>query len=314
MNIKTFLNFTRIQTLPVALLSPLAGIMFSIWYFKSFHLVQTILFIIGLAAINLFVSGWNNLMDYYKALDPEYKARENIISNRNIDPKLALKVCLILLGIDVVVGLVVLFMTNLAILPVGGICFLVAIFYTFGPFAFSRFPLGEVLAGLCEGFFGFFLAVYINSYQKGYFFIEFDGWKMNWTWDLSVLIPIVLVGAMCFFQNFNVMLSDNICDLEQDIRNQRFTLPYYLKVPLSLLLYKLMYLIPAICVLLAIIFRVLPWSSLLMFLIAPLLLSNMRKFLAKQIKSEAFHYQINNLILYNGSLAVTILLGILIRH
>ncbi len=143
MNIKTFLNFTRIQTLPVALLSPLAGIMFSIWYFKSFHLVQTILFIIGLAAINLFVSGWNNLMDYYKALDPEYKARENIISNRNIDPKLALKVCLILLGIDVVVGLVVLFMTNLAILPVGGICFLVAIFLHLWSFRFQPFPFGR---------------------------------------------------------------------------------------------------------------------------------------------------------------------------
>ena len=252
-------------------------------------------------------------MDYYKALDPEYKTRENIISNRHIDPKLAWTICLILLGIDVIVGIIVVFLTNLAILPVGGLCFLVAIFYTYGPFAFSRFPLGEVLAGLCEGFFGFFLAVYINSFDKGYFFIHFDGWKMAWTWDFAVLIPIVLVGLMCFFQNFNVMLSDNICDLAQDIKNERFTLPYYLKVPASLKLYIIMYILPALCVLLAIIFHILPIWCLLMLLIAPFLISNMRKFLEKQVKSETFVNQIKNLVLYNGSLALTILIGILFR-
>lgn len=313
MTFKTFLNFTRIQTLPVALLSPLAGIMFSIWYFHSFHLIPTLLFFIGLAAINLFVSAWNNLMDYYKAQDLEYKARENIISNRNIDPKLALKICLTLLAIDVCVGIITIFLTNLAILPVGGICFLVAVFYTYGPFAFSRFPLGELLAGLCEGFFGFFLAVYINSFDQGYFFITFHGWKMDWTWDFKLLLPIVLVGLMCFCQNFNVMFSDNICDLEQDIRNERFTLPYYLKVPRSLLLYKIIYAFAALCVLLALILRILPIWCLLMLLISPFLIGNMRKFLAKQIKHETFVYQIRNLILYNGSLAFTILLGILFR-
>ncbi|KXT62512.1 UbiA family prenyltransferase [Lactococcus petauri] len=311
MNVKTFLNFTRIQTLPVALLSPLAGIMFSLWYFHSFHLLPTLLFLIGLAAINLFVSAWNNLMDYHKALDPEYKTQQNIISNRNINPKLALKICLLFLFIDIVVGLAVMLITNLAILPVGGLCFIVAIFYTYGPFAFSRFPLGEILAGLCEGFFGFFLAVYINSYDLQYFFIQFDGWKMNWTWDFSQLLPIVLIGIMCFCQNFNVMLSDNICDLEQDIRNQRFTLPYYLKIPASLVLYKVMYIIPALCVSLAIILGILPIWSALMLLILFELIPNMKKFLHKQVKSETFHYQIKNLILYNGSLALTLFIAII---
>ncbi|QPS71608.1 UbiA family prenyltransferase [Lactococcus garvieae] len=313
MNFKTFLNFTRIQTLPVALLSPLAGIMFSLWYFQSFHFWPTLLFLIGLAAINLFVSAWNNLMDYHKALDPEYKVHQNIISNRNISPAFAMKICLFLLAIDVLVGIAVLAITNLAILPIGGLCFLIAIFYTYGPFAFSRFPLGEALAGLCEGFFGFFLAVYINSYNLQYFFIQFDGWKMNWTWDFSQLLPIVLVGIVCFCQNFNVMLSDNICDLEQDIRNQRYILPYYLKVPASLVLYKVMYLIPLICVAFAIFLEILPLWSVLMLIILFELIPNMKKFLKKQVKSETFHYQIKNLVLYNGSLALTLLLGIFFK-
>lgn len=313
MTLKTFFNFTRIQTLPAALLSPIAGCLFAFWYFGSFHFWPTLLFFIGLASINLFVSAWNNLMDYQKALDPEYK-KWNIIVAKSINPKLALNICLALLAIDVVVGLIVLFLTNLAILPIGGLCFLIAIFYTYGPFAFSRFPLGEILAGLCEGFFGFFLAVYINSYDKGYFFINFDrNWFMTWTWDFNILLPILLVGLMCFVQNFNIMFSDNICDLEQDIRNERYTLPYYLKIPLSLKVFTGLYLFAGLCILIAIALGILPIWSLLMSIIALKVIPNIKKFRAKQSKSETFHLQIDNLMLFNASLALTLLLGIIFK-
>lgn len=313
MTLKTFFNFTRIQTLPAALLSPIAGCLFAFWYFGSFHFWPTLLFFIGLASINLFVSAWNNLMDYQKALDPEYK-KWNIIVAKSINPKLALNICLALLAIGVVVGLIVLFLTNLAILPIGGLCFLIAIFYTYGPFAFSRFPLGEILAGLCEGFFGFFLAVYINSYDKGYFFINFDrNWFMTWTWDFKILLPILLVGLMCFVQNFNIMFSDNICDLEQDIRNERYTLPYYLKIPLSLKVFTGLYLFAGLCILIAIALGILPIWSLLMSIIALKVIPNIKKFRAKQSKSETFHLQIDNLMLFNASLALTLLLGIIFK-
>lgn len=313
MTLKTFFNFTRIQTLPAALLSPIAGCLFAFWYFGSFHFWPTLLFFIGLASINLFVSAWNNLMDYQKALDPEYK-KWNIIVAKSINPKLSLNICLALLAIDVVVGLIVLFLTNLAILPIGGLCFLIAIFYTYGPFAFSRFPLGEILAGLCEGFFGFFLAVYINSYDKGYFFINFDrNWFMTWTWDFKILLPILLVGLMCFVQNFNIMFSDNICDLEQDIRNERYTLPYYLKIPLSLKVFTGLYLFAGLCILIAIALGILPIWSLLMSIIALKVIPNIKKFRAKQSKSETFHLQIDNLMLFNASLALTLLLGIIFK-
>lgn len=105
MTFKTFLNFTRIQTLPAALLSPIAGVIFALYTFNSFHFLPTLLFFIGLIAINLFVSAWNNLMDYKKALDPDYKSHENILSTRNIAPSLALKICLTLLAIDLIVGI-----------------------------------------------------------------------------------------------------------------------------------------------------------------------------------------------------------------
>lgn len=310
MNFKTFFNFTRIQTLPVALLSPIAGLLFSLYYFDSFHLLPTLLFFIGLCAINLFVSAWNNLMDYRKALDLEYKARENILSNRHIDPTLALRICLIFLGIDIIVGLGVIVTTNLAILPIGGLCFLVAIFYTYGPFAFSRWPLGEILAGLCEGFFGFILAFYINSFDKNYFVINFHHIIMTWTIDWTIVGSVMLVALMCFCMNFNVMFSDNICDLEQDLRNGRKTLPYFMTIPRALILYVVMYIFAGCCVFFSVLLGILPLWSLLMLAIIPFVVRNIQQFLAVQIKSETFILQIHNLVIYNGTLALTILIGI----
>lgn len=312
MNFKTFLNFTRIQTLPVALLSPIAGLLFAIYRYHSFHLLPTILFFIGLAAINLFVSAWNNLMDYRKALDPNYK-KWNILAHDHINPKLALRICLTFLVIDVIVGIGVVLTTNLAVLFIGGFCFLVAIFYTYGPFAFSRWPLGEVLAGLCEGFFGFVLGFYINSFDKNYFVIDFHGATSVWLVNWAAIAPVALVALMCFCMNFNVMLSDNICDLEQDIRNNRKTLPYFIGVKNALRLYVVMYVLAAAVILLAIGLHILPLWSLLMLAIGPFVVRNMRQFLAKQVKSETFHLQIQNLVLYNSALAITILLGILFK-
>ncbi|MDR2977030.1 MAG: UbiA family prenyltransferase [Streptococcaceae bacterium] len=312
MTFKTFLNFTQIRTLPVALLSPIAGVLYAIYTFGTFHWLPTLLFFIGLAAINLFVSAWNNLMDYKKALDPAYK-KWNIIAHEKIPLKLAWGICLSFLAIDLLIGIAVTCLTNLAILPVGGAALVVAVFYTFGPFAFSRFPLGEVLAGLCEGAIGFFLGIYVNSFDAEYFFIKFDGWHMIWEWDFAVLLPIVLVAIMCFGMNFNVMLSDNICDLAQDVRNERYTLVYFLKVPLSLTLYKLIYLLAGLVILAAIALHILSLWSLLMLLIAPLVIRNMRKFLSVQKKSETFILQIQNLVLFNSALAITILIGILTK-
>ncbi|XOW22454.1 UbiA family prenyltransferase [Lactococcus lactis] len=309
MTLKTFFNFTRIQTLPAALLSRLLAVFFLLVLW-NFHFWPTLLFFIGLASINLFVSAWNNLMDYQKALDPEYK-KWNIIVAKSINPKLALNICLALLAIDVVVGLIVLFLTNLAILPIGGLCFLIAIFYTYGPFFFS-FSFGRILAVFADSL--VFPCCLINSYDKGYFFINFDrNWFMTWTWDFKILLPILLVGLMCFVQNFNIMFSDNICDLEQDIRNERYTLPYYLKIPRSLKVFTGLYLFAGLCILIAIALGILPIWSLIMGIIALKVIPNIKKFRAKQSKSETFHLQIDNLMLFNASLALTLLLGIIFK-
>ncbi|MFX4053976.1 1,4-dihydroxy-2-naphthoate prenyltransferase, partial [Streptococcus suis] len=53
--------------------------------------------------------------------------------------------------------------TSWLLLPMGGLCFLIGILYTFGPIPLSRMPLGEVFSGVTMGFCIFFLAVFIQQ-------------------------------------------------------------------------------------------------------------------------------------------------------
>ncbi|MBS7576777.1 MULTISPECIES: UbiA family prenyltransferase [unclassified Enterococcus] len=313
MTAKTFFNFVRLKTLPVGLMPILVGLLFAKYYFNQFNILRSFLLIIGLISINFFVSAWNNLMDYKKAVDIEYREKQNILSTHKIPEKLAWKICFVLLAIDIVIGIILTFMTNLMLLPIGGICFIVAIFYTYGPFAFSRFPLGEILACLAEGLGSFFIAVYINSYQFNYFNVSFEGFKFNIVGDLKIILSLVLVGLFCGLMNFNVMLADNISDLNQDIKNERYTLPSYLGIPRSLNLFKLVYLVAFFLAIFAVILKILPVTTLLLVIALPLIYQNTNHFLKKQSKQETFKYSIQNLQLFEGAVILALAVELVIH-
>lgn len=310
MTVKTFFSFVRIQTLPVGILPVILGFLFSSYYFGYVNFFRSILFLIGLTAINFFVSAWNNLMDYKKAKDIDYKEKENIIGTKKIPEVLAFKVCFILFLIDILVGIALTILTNLLILPIGAFCLLIAVFYTYGPFAFSRFPLGEILACLIEGVGTFFLAVYVNSYQFNYFNISFSGVNFNINGNLKIIGSIILVGLFCGLLIFNVMLADNVCDLTQDIKNERFTLPSYLGIPRSIKLFKIIYFSVVIIGIIAIVVKILPFYSLVFILAMPLIIQNTNRFATKQSKKETFKFSIQNLKLFE----LSIILGMIINY
>jgi hypothetical protein len=52
----------------------------------------------------------------------------------------------------VLFGLILVLRTGLAVLLLGGLCFLIGILYTFGPAPISRMPLGEVFSGFLWAF------------------------------------------------------------------------------------------------------------------------------------------------------------------
>ena len=73
-----------------------------------------------------------------------------------------------------------------------------------------------------------------------------------------ILLEILWVSLPCIFTIANIMLANNICDLEDDIKNSRFTLPYYIGRKRAVILYNILYGLSFIAILTAVILNVLP--------------------------------------------------------
>lgn len=138
------------------------GILFSIYYFHAFNWINSLIYLVAQVAIALFVTGFNNVQDYYLAKDLHYRDTYNIVGREHLSPRRSLNLMLAMLATAIILGLVLVVRTNLLLLFMGAAAIGVAIFYTYGPVPFSRFPLGELLSGCVEGFGVFFLSVYMN--------------------------------------------------------------------------------------------------------------------------------------------------------
>src|SRR5699024_9079253 len=110
-----------------------------------------------------------------KAKDVSYKENTNIIGQEKIAEKTVIQLILMMLTFASLLGLWLVFRTNILLLFLGGACFIVGIFYTFGPLPISRMPLGEALSGVVMGFGIFFIAVYVNVAPTTLIDLSFHG-------------------------------------------------------------------------------------------------------------------------------------------
>src|SRR5690606_19420437 len=168
-----------------------------------------------------------------------------------------------MLTIATSLGIWLVFRTDLLVLLIGMVCFGIGIFYTFGPIPLSRMPLGEIFSGLTMGLGVLFLTVYINAFDQGIANILWEGSAIQIYVDIIKLLEILLVSVPCIFTIANIMLANNICDLEDDIKNNRFTLTYYIGKRNSVLLFNILYILSFVSIVIAVLLKLLPTIMLL---------------------------------------------------
>lgn len=308
MSIGTFLKLVEIQTKLASLFPFLIGSLFVIYYYETFNLLNTLIFFSSMLIFDLTTTAINNYMDYVKATSDKYRKESNIIGQKDIPEKLVVKTIFTLLFIAIGLGVWLVFKTSLLVLFVGIGCFAVGVFYTFGPIPLSRMPLGEVFSGLTMGFGIVFLIVYVNAYDQGIIDFIWQGQFISFQADLRLLLEIALVSAPCIFTIAGVMLANNLCDLKEDISNQRYTLPFYLGRQRSINLFNTLYILSFISILLAVYLQLMPIIALFSLVAILPVYQNVRQFNRKQVKSETFVLSIKNLVLVNG--AIVTMLGI----
>ncbi|MBU3114398.1 1,4-dihydroxy-2-naphthoate polyprenyltransferase [Clostridium lacusfryxellense] len=305
MSLTNFFKFIEIQTKLASMIPFIIGTLYSIYRFKSFIPKNFIIMGISLLAFDMATTAINNYIDYIKDLK-HYKEDlkkkydyDNKIVKYGIKESLAIGIIFILLAIAIFCGILLTLNTNIIVLFIGIISFIAGILYTYGPIPISRMPLGEIFSGFFMGFVILFLSCYIHIFNSNILIFSYSNSILNISINLVEVLYIFLISIPTISGIANIMLANNICDLEEDINNNRYTLPYYLGKKNALTLFKYLYYISYLDIIVLVLLKVTPMISLLVLLTIIPIYKNIKLFHKSPIKSETFILSVKNFAIMN---------------
>ncbi|WP_446899706.1 1,4-dihydroxy-2-naphthoate polyprenyltransferase [Clostridium sp. LBM24168] len=310
MHLKEFLEFIEIKTKLASIIPFFLGTIYSIYRYDSLKTTNFFIMLVSLISFDMATTAINNYCDYKNRMCKDDE-KMNIISSGKLKESTALAVIILLFAVAVVFGIILTVRTNLIVLFIGAISFFIGIFYTFGPIPISRMPIGEIFSGFFMGFVIVFLSVYINIFDSNIILFSYNSGILNLNINMIELINIFLISISCINGIFNIMLANNICDLQKDVANNKFTLTYYIGKKNSLTLFKFMYYISYLIIIVLIITRILPKIFLLSLLTSFIVNKNIREFYKDSVKDKTFILSVMNFTIINlvqiGLMCITII-------
>ncbi|WP_218658007.1 1,4-dihydroxy-2-naphthoate polyprenyltransferase [Enterococcus thailandicus] len=316
MSLKIFLEVVEIRT-KVASVFPFAiGVLFSIAFFHEVHWLSTLLFFIGMLVFDLATTAINNYMDYQKAHSEVYKYQENVIGRTNTSPKIIRNMILGMIAFVFIIGIILTIQTGWLLLAMGAVCCFIGVFYTFGPIPLSRMPLGEIFSGFTMGLGIFAMVVYVNTHNTNVYdlMIDFQTGNFALEGNFWAVAAIVLASLPLVFTIANIMLANNLRDLDRDIENHRYTLVFYIGRPVGTVLFQSLMYASYVAILLGLLTGVFEWPILIILATFPKIHGNLQAFKKSLPQPISFSYSIKNMILFNGSYVLGLLLTILFQN
>ncbi|WP_040950747.1 1,4-dihydroxy-2-naphthoate polyprenyltransferase [Gorillibacterium massiliense] len=314
MTIASFFKLVELRTKVASMIPFAIGTLYALYRFDEFNLLNFALMFISLLSFDMTTTLINNYYDFKKAHKTTGYGYEdhNAIVKFGIRERTVVTLLFTLLGIASVAGFLLFLNTSWLVLAIGGLSFLAGILYTFGPVPISRMPLGELFSGTFMGFIITFIAALIHTSHGQLLGLTLNLHSGDWTADLHIgLLEIVLLfgisipAMLCIA---NIMLANNICDMEEDIANRRYTLPVYIGKPKALLLFRMLYYFSYVDIIFLLIIGVHPLLLALILLTIIPLLKNLKKFDQEQSKRSTFVLAVKNFVI--TSLARIVVLGV----
>lgn len=315
MKVSSFLKLVEIQTKVASVVPFIIGTLYTIYHYKTFNMVNFLIMLVSLLCIDMATTAINNYQDYRKAIKKYgygYESHNAIVRDKLSERSVRITI-LALLSLATAFGLMLFLNTNVIVLLIGALSFLIGITYSYGPVPISRTPFGEVFSGFTMGFFITFLAIYIHVFDKELIMLALEERVLGIQLNLPELVYIALLTVPAIIGIANIMLANNICDIEDDIVNNRYTLPIYIGKDKALKIFEISYYVAYLVLIIMIMMRIIPYTCILSLLTYLIVRKNIEAFKKVQTKKDTFVFSVKNFIIINGSVAVTLLLGIAIR-
>lgn len=296
LNREVFFELVELKAKTASVLPFLLGICFSWYHYGSLHLFYVLIYFIAMFIFNMAVDILDNYNDYHHAKEGhDYKEKTNIIGRENLSLSMLRQWIIWMIAISALMGIGLSMVVGWPLLWLGLYCYLIGIFYSSGPKPLSSLPLGEFFSGFTMGFMIMLICVYINTFD-------------SFQWTVGNLGSIFLVALPNTCLIANLMLANNICDLEEDEMNHRFTLVHYLGKKASIRLFVGLIVTAFASIILSVVLDLTPITMLLTLLVVPFIWKQTKLFLNEQVKTKTFICAVR--ILAVGALAQVVFFAI----
>lgn len=300
MSLPVFLELVEFKAKTASVLPFFIGLCSSWYNYQSIHILYVLIYFIAMFIFNMAVDILDNYNDYHHATDVhDYKEKTNIIGRENLSLKLVYRLMVSMIILSALLGIALSFVVGWPLLIMGLYCYLVGIFYSSGPKPLSSLPLGEFFSGFTMGFMISLICVYLNTFE-------------TFQWDAATLGGIFLISLPNTLWIANLMLANNICDVEEDEKNERYTLVHYLGKPRSIVLFVLFNGIALASLVLAVVLKLAPVWMLATFIVLPIIVKQIKLFLREQNKQTTFICAIRILAIGAFAQVCSFLVGIFI--
>lgn len=297
--IQGFLTYVEIKTKITSIFAFILGLSYIFSMGAKINWPVTMIFFAGMLCFDLTTTSINNYID----------TKTNRLSLPFSRP-VAKAIILILFGISVFFGIWLVILTDVVVLVTGGFCFILGVLYTYGPIPISRQPWGEVFSGILYGFFIPFLVLYVNMPQGTYLDLSLALDVVSLEIKVFPLVYLGLLTVAPICTTANIMLANNICDLDQDVKVRRYTLPYYLGSKSLYLFAGLYYVTYFATLVMALLGMISPIALVSLLTVIPVQ-KNIMIFLNEQNKGTTFNVTIKNYLwIMVGSILGFVLRGI----
>ncbi|MCG2730730.1 MAG: 1,4-dihydroxy-2-naphthoate polyprenyltransferase [Acetobacterium sp.] len=300
--IQRFLNYVEIRTKIASLLPFLLGLTYVLYAYQQINILNTLLFFASMLSFDMATTALNNYIDV--------KTNDKILE---FSQKTAKQILIFLLILAILLGLALVFYAGVVVLVLGVLCFGVGIFYTFGPVPISRMPLGEIFSGLFMGLLIPFLVVFINAPEQSLIYFTFTNWLLHVSFNILDLLKLGVVTIPAIAGIANIMLANNICDMEDDVKVNRFTLPYYTGVKNALNMFAALYYLGYAAIIVMVLFGLVPIYGLIVIAGLNPVQKNISKFRKQQSKIKTFSLSVQNLVILLFPLIIVMTIGAILN-
>lgn len=291
------------------------GSLYALYRFDQFDVGHFLLMLASLLAFDMATTAINNYGDYKKAVKRNGYGYEvhNAIVQYKLSERSVLLLIFLLLSIAMVAGFTLFLKTNLLVLLLGGLSFLVGFWYSLGPIPISRMPLGELFSGLFMGFVIIFMSAYVHVEPDQLAGIIWENGHVYLDVNVKEILLVFLVSIPAILTIGNIMLANNICDKDEDIVNKRYTLPVYIGKKSALALFRNAYYLSYVDLIVLIAIGIHPLLILPILLTIIPLRKRIAVFMQDCSKERTFGLVVKNFIQLNAARILVFTVAIVLR-